>query len=99
VKYFLLFLLFVTIWVIVICGFLYLSRRSAAVWTARRHRPDASGRCCREVPCSDECARDYQRQRDRLAIQYDRVANELGKIVQAGRELEPASGLPGLPDE
>lgn len=99
-KYFLLFLLFVTLWVIVICGYLYLQRRGAEAFAARRHQQeDPSGRCCLEVPCGDGCAREHQRQRDQLAIRYDLVAKELGKIVQAGRELEPAQRLPGLPDE
>ena len=88
-KAFIDFLVFVTIWVVIICVFLYL--------THRRTAPRVSGKCCLEVPCSDKCAREHQRQRDLLTVRYGEVVHEIGKIVQAGQELElePAPGYRG----
>jgi hypothetical protein len=105
VKFLEVLLLFVTLWVVVICGFMYLSRRSAAAWAARSHRPTGtSGQCCREVPCSDECARGHQEVRDLLTVRYGEVVRELGHIIEAGqdapvRQLEAASGYAWSPDE
>ena len=95
-KILLIFLLFVTVWVIVISGFLYLARRTAPDIHGGARRTAGDVPCCRKgVPCSAECAREAQLERDRLAVRYDQVATELGKIVTAGRELEPAPGQPG----
>jgi hypothetical protein len=94
-KAFEIFLLFVTLWVIVICGFVYLSRRHGATWAARRHQPgNVSSQCCLEVPCSKQCARVHQEQQDLVKIRYGEVVRELGHIIgadpSAPRELEAA---------
>jgi hypothetical protein len=81
VKFFQLFLLFVTLWILIIGGFIYL---------VHRRRPGVVGACCLEIPCSESCAREHQSLRDRDSIEYHKIVRELGNIVQAGRELESA---------
>jgi hypothetical protein len=92
VKILVIFLLFVTVWVVVICAFTYLThRRTNALAGARQQ-------CCRKgQPCSAACAREAQEERDRLEIAYDQVARELGTIVMAGRELGAAPHQPRPP--
>lgn len=78
------FLVFVTIWVIIVCGFLYLTRRYAV---------RVSTNCSLEEPCSDRCGREHQRQHELLSARYSEVARELDKIIQPGQDQEPTQGL------
>jgi hypothetical protein len=86
VKAFEIFLFFVTLWVLIIAGVVYLTHR---------RRPSIRGGglgvqgCCLEVPCSAACARAHQELRDRDTLEYHKIVRELGHIVQAGLELEP----------
>jgi hypothetical protein len=84
-KILVIFLLFITVWVVIICGVVYLLHR---LGTPLRQR----GTCCLEVPCSTRCAQEHQVARDRLAVEYDKIVREIGTIVTAGAELEAAGG-------
>ena len=80
------FLLFVTAWVIIIAGLIYLIRRLTTP-------PPQRGSCCLEVPCSQKCAEEHQAARDRLSVDHARIVHELGLIVTAGsNELEAGAG-------
>jgi hypothetical protein len=94
------FLLFVTAWLILILVARHLGRRGSAPtrWPPAPDlralpaiRPPAADRdaCCLEVPCSDECAREHQAMRDRLAQRYDLVAAEALKVI--GQARDPAA--------
>jgi hypothetical protein len=83
------FLLFFTLWIVIIAGLIYLIRRLTAP-------PRNRGSCCMEVPCSAKCADWHQKARDRMDVQYDRIVSELGALVTAGHELE--SGPTGRPE-
>lgn len=97
------FLLFVTAWVILILAARHLTQRGSLVTGLRRpasadpgaqalpagtHTADR-GPCCLEVPCSDECARRHQEMQDRLAQRYDLVAAEALKVI--GQTQDPAA--------
>jgi hypothetical protein len=90
------FLLFLTLWIILIIGYFYLKHRGLLAWglpsPTRAVRgapalpggmqPAARGACCLEVPCSTECAQRHQEMSDRLAQRYDLVAAEAVKLVR-----------------
>lgn len=81
------FLGFVTLWVVIIAGVVYLK------WRLTTPRPQVSAevaaKCCMEVPCGSKCAEWHQKARDRMDVQYDRIIHEIGEVVTAGRrELE-----------
>jgi hypothetical protein len=79
------FLFFVTGWVAIIAGTIYLVRRLTT--------PRVAGRCCLQTPCSEKCAREIQAARDRLGVAYDQIVKEIGVIVTAGHhELEGGGG-------
>lgn len=79
------FLGFVTLWVVIIAGVVYLlHRRSTPGWRG------AQQSCCLEVPCSTRCAEQHQQMRDRLSVQYDKVMAELVGAVTAGQEIQAA---------
>ena len=95
-KLFIYFLIFVTIWVILILLFRHVGQGGSLTTGLRRQpRPAPGARalpagiqadrgpCCLEVPCSDECARRHQEMQDRLAQRYDLVAAEAAKLVAA----------------
>jgi hypothetical protein len=88
VKYFEVFLAFVTLWILIIAGVVYLTHRRRPAFTGGRG--PASQACCLEVPCSADCAREHQRLRDPDAVEYHKIVRELGHLVQAGRELGPS---------
>lgn len=101
-KLFIYFLIFVTIWVILILVFRHLGQGgSLATGLRRQPRPSPGARalpagiqadrgpCCLEVPCSDECARRHQEMQDRLAQRYDLVAAEALKVI--GQSQDPAA--------
>jgi len=93
-KYFEMFLLFVTLWIALIGGLVYLTHRRKPSFGP------GSQACCLAVPCSAACAREHQHLRDQGRIQYDRIVHELGQIVQAGHELEaPEHTLVGPPEQ
>jgi hypothetical protein len=95
VKIVIIFLLFVTAWVILILGSRHMIQRGSLARGLRRQPPAATGAralpagiqaanrgpCCLEVPCSDECARRHQEMQDRLAQRYDLVAAEALKVI------------------
>lgn len=100
---FIIFLLFVTVWIILILVAKYLGQRGSLPSTSLSRQPPAHpemqalpasrpgtdrGACCLEVPCSDECAREHQAMRDRLAQRYDLVAAEALKVI--GQSHDPA---------
>ena len=96
-KYFVILLGFVTLWVVIYVAGQYLIRRTRVVspggrppaWPvpAVRALPAAMpvhsgpGRCCLEVPCSEACARRQQEWRDRATARYDLVIGEMGRII------------------
>jgi hypothetical protein len=85
------FLAFATLWVVIIAGLIYLSRR---LTTPRQPR----AACCLEVPCSKKCAERHQELRDHEGVEWSRVVHELGAIVTAGQhELEDTGPGPGGP--
>lgn len=92
-KYLVVILLFITLWVFFICLVAYLSRRRTPLIDRSRHHAVTTlqalpagtrqtGTCCLQVPCSAECAATHQRQRDLLQLDHGRVAAELRKAVQ-----------------
>lgn len=97
---FIIFLLFVTAWIILILAAKYLGKRDSLPTYLHHQPPPApemralpaggkvAGRtaCCLEVPCSDECAREHQAMRDRLAQRYDLVAAEALKVIGKARD-------------
>jgi hypothetical protein len=99
VKYFVVFLLFLTVWIILACLVAYLTRRPRTPVLARGFRQAAltapalpTGRttCCNEVPCSAACAAERQRMRELLDMDYGRVTAELRKIIELGNDTDGA---------
>jgi hypothetical protein len=94
IKIVIIFLLFVTAWVILILAARHVNQRGSLAM-GLRHQPQPApgaralpagiqedrGPCCLEVPCSDECARRHQEMQDRLAQRYDLVAAEALKVI------------------
>lgn len=105
IKIVIIFLLFVTAWVILILVSRHVGqggslatglRRPAAPAPGARALPAGiqaadRGPCCLEVPCSDECARRHQEMQDRLAQRYDLVAAEAAKVIAA--QIQDAAAL------
>jgi hypothetical protein len=102
-KYFVVFLLFVTIWICLGCLVIYLTRRRTPVLgrgfrladpaapALVAGRPLAGERsCCLQVPCSAGCATEHQRLRESLDMDYGRVTAELRKIIEIGSEPDGA---------
>ena len=103
-KYFVILLGFVTLWVVIWVGGQYLIRRTrvvspggrAAAWSvpAVRSLPAAvpvhsgPGRCCLEVPCSEACARGQQEWQDRANARYDLVIGEMGRLIKGDGALD-----------
>jgi hypothetical protein len=95
IKFFIILLLFVTLWVILILVAKHLKDRGFLAPGARLQppaspqtlalpvglQPASRGACCLEIPCSDECAREHQAMRDRLSQRYDLVAAEALKVI------------------
>ena len=85
-------LLFLTLWVVIICVVATLSRRRTPLIMRSGPRAFAvppalpggirsGGSCCLEVPCSAACAAEHQRMRKLLEMDHGRVAAELRKFV------------------
>lgn len=97
-KYLIILLGFVTLWVLIYVAGQYLIRRTRVVspggrppvWPAQAVRAlpaalpvhSGQGRCCLEVPCSDACARRQQEWQARANARYDLVIGEMGRIIQ-----------------
>jgi len=100
IKALVIFLLFVTAWVILILVSRYLNQRGSLVTDLYRQPPAAPevqalpagihpasrGACCLEVPCSDKCARSHQEMQDRLAQRYDLVAVEALRVIEQSQD-------------
>ena len=98
------FLLFVTVWVVLGLWVRYVLKRGSLATGLRRGQPTGQrtlalpagihvagqGVCCLEVPCSDACARELQAMRDRATTRYELVVAEMGKLINSGAGQEDA---------
>jgi hypothetical protein len=103
IKIVIIFLLFVTAWIILALVARYIGRRSLTAAPGQRlpqaapetralpAGPPAAGSaaCCLQVPCSEECARQHQALRHQATARYDLVVAEMGKIIAEGADQDP----------
>jgi hypothetical protein len=101
VKYLVVVLFFITLWIVFVLVVVYLTRRRNSrerpnVATAPLTLPQAlpaaprGATCCLQVPCSAACAAEHQRQRELLDMDHGRVAAELRKILEFEADPYPA---------